>query len=160
MLKRTSINVHSNTWQPALNTSGWLYGWFWDFLFIIFTKSPYLYYPILPQKWCIESVFKRLVNTPPDLSPIFTCKVNLSNTKNPAWFLILASLLHRAKQRVNFFGCHLGLSWFDAMNNTIILLHQMFPLKYNVKPRRVLLAYVKICPTPSALVKIFDHWVD
>ena len=31
-----------------------------------------------------KSIFKRLVYTPPDLSPRFTCKVNLSNTKNPA----------------------------------------------------------------------------
>ena len=31
-----------------------------------------------------KSMFKRLVYTPPDLSPRFTCKVNLSNTKNPA----------------------------------------------------------------------------
>ena len=31
-----------------------------------------------------KSIFKRLVFTPPDLSPRFiTCKVNLSNTKNP-----------------------------------------------------------------------------
>ena len=28
-----------------------------------------------------KSMFKRLVYTPPDLSPRFTCKVNLSNTK-------------------------------------------------------------------------------
>ena len=34
-------------------------------------------------------IFKRLVYTPPDLLPRFTCKVNLSNTKDPAWFLIL-----------------------------------------------------------------------
>ena len=34
-----------------------------------------------------KSIFKRLVYTPPDLSPRFTCKVNLSNTKNPVWFL-------------------------------------------------------------------------
>ena len=31
-----------------------------------------------------KSMFKRLVYTPPDLSPRLTCKVNLSNTKNPA----------------------------------------------------------------------------
>ena len=31
-----------------------------------------------------KSMFKRLVYTPPDSSPRFTCKVNLSNTKNPA----------------------------------------------------------------------------
>ena len=28
-----------------------------------------------------KRMFKRLVYTPPDLSPRFTCKVNLSNTK-------------------------------------------------------------------------------
>ena len=39
-----------------------------------------------------KSMFKRLVYTPPDLSPRFTSKVNLSNTKSPAWFFILASL--------------------------------------------------------------------
>ena len=32
-------------------------------------------------------MFKKLVYTPSDSSPRFTCKVNLSNTKNPAWFL-------------------------------------------------------------------------
>ena len=42
-----------------------------------------------------KSVFKRLIYTPPDSSPRFTCKLNLSNTKNPAWFFILASLLDR-----------------------------------------------------------------
>ena len=31
-----------------------------------------------------KRIFKRLVYTPPDLSPRFTCKVNLSNIKNPA----------------------------------------------------------------------------
>ena len=29
----------------------------------------------------------------------------------------------------------------------------------NVKPRRVLEAYLKICPPPSAVVKSFDHWI-
>ena len=48
-----------------------------------------------------KSMFKRLVYTPPDLSPRFTCKVNLSNTKNLAWFLILASLLDRRMERIN-----------------------------------------------------------
>ena len=48
-----------------------------------------------------KSMFKRLVYTPPDLSPRFTCKVNLSNTKNPAWFFILASLLNRGMENVN-----------------------------------------------------------
>ena len=42
-----------------------------------------------------KSMFKRLVYTPPDSSPRFTCKVNLSNTKNRAWFFISASLLDR-----------------------------------------------------------------
>ena len=38
-----------------------------------------------------KSIFKRLVYTPSDLSARFTCKVNLSNTKFPAWvFFILA----------------------------------------------------------------------
>ena len=49
-----------------------------------------------------KSIFKRLVYTPPDLSTRFTCKVNLSNTKNPAWFIILASLLDSWMQRVNW----------------------------------------------------------
>ena len=30
-----------------------------------------------------KSIFKRLVYTPTDLPPRFTCKVNLSNAKNP-----------------------------------------------------------------------------
>ena len=48
-------------------------------------------------------MFKRLVYTPPDSSPRFTCiKLKLSNTKNPAWFFILASLLDRGMQRVNW----------------------------------------------------------
>ena len=33
-----------------------------------------------------KSMFKRLVYTPPDSSPRFTSNLNLSNTKNPAWF--------------------------------------------------------------------------
>ena len=49
-----------------------------------------------------KSMFKRLVYTPPVSSPRFTCKVNLSNTKNPAWSFILASLLDRRIQRVNW----------------------------------------------------------
>ena len=40
----------------------------------------------LPETWWEKSMFKRLVYTPPDLSPRFTCKVNLLNTKNPVWF--------------------------------------------------------------------------
>ena len=39
---------------------------------------------------------------PPDSSPRFTCKVNLSNTKNPTLFFILASRLDRGMQRVNW----------------------------------------------------------
>ena len=49
-----------------------------------------------------KSIFKGLVYTPPDLSPRFTCKVNLTNTKNPAWFLILTFLLDREMQRANW----------------------------------------------------------
>ena len=49
-----------------------------------------------------KSKFKRLVYTPPGSSPRFTCKLNLPNTKNPAWFFILASLLDRGVQRVNW----------------------------------------------------------
>ena len=49
-----------------------------------------------------KSMFKRLVYTPSDSSPRFTSKLNLSNTKNPAWFFILASLLDRGMQRVNW----------------------------------------------------------
>ena len=62
----------------------------------------------LPQTWCTKSIFKRLVHTQPDLSPRFNCKVNLSNTKNPAWFLVLASLLDR-NATCKFFGCQRGL---------------------------------------------------
>ena len=47
-------------------------------------------------------MFKRLVYTTPDSSPRFTSKLNLSNTKNPARFFILASLLDRGMQRVNW----------------------------------------------------------
>ena len=57
------------------------------------------------EKFCLydkKSMFKRLVYTPPDLSRRFTCKVNLSNTKNPAWFYILASLLDRGMEGVNW----------------------------------------------------------
>ena len=49
-----------------------------------------------------KSMFKGLVYMPPDSSPRFTCKVNLSNTKNPAWFFILASRLDRGMQHVNW----------------------------------------------------------
>ena len=49
-----------------------------------------------------KSMFKRLVYTPPDSSPRITSNLNLSNTKNPAWFFILASLLDRGMQRVNW----------------------------------------------------------
>ena len=49
-----------------------------------------------------KSMFTRLVYTPPDSSPRFTCKVTLPNTKIPAWFFILASLLDRGMQRVNW----------------------------------------------------------
>ena len=56
----------------------------------------------LPETWWEKSMFKRLVYTPPDLSPRFTCKVNLSNTKNPAWFFIQASLLDRGMERVHW----------------------------------------------------------
>ena len=45
---------------------------------------------------------KSMVYTPPDSSPRFTGKLNLSNTKNPAFFFILASLLDRGMQRVNW----------------------------------------------------------
>ena len=38
-----------------------------------------------------KSILKRLVYTPSDLSPSFTCEVNLWNTKNLIFF-ILASL--------------------------------------------------------------------
>ena len=52
-----------------------------------------------------KSMFKRLVYslyTPPDSSLRFTCKLNLSNAKNPAWFFILASVWDRGMQRVNW----------------------------------------------------------
>ena len=59
---------------------------------------------IVPFTWDVmrKSMFKRLVYTPPDSSPRYTCKVKLSNTKYPVWFFILASLLDRGKQRVNW----------------------------------------------------------
>ena len=47
-------------------------------------------------------MFKRLVYTPPDSSPRFTSKLNLSNTENRACVFILASLLDRGMQRVNW----------------------------------------------------------
>ena len=49
-----------------------------------------------------KSMFKRLVYTPSVSSPRFTCKANLSNTRNPAWFFILAALLDRGMQCVNW----------------------------------------------------------
>ena len=49
-----------------------------------------------------KSMFKRLVYTPADSSPRFTIKLNFSNTKNPAWFFISASLLDRGMQRVHW----------------------------------------------------------
>ena len=49
-----------------------------------------------------KSMFKSLVYTQPDSSPRYTCKVKLSNTKNPVWFFILASLLDKGMQRVNW----------------------------------------------------------
>ena len=55
-----------------------------------------------PRYWWKKSMFKRLVYTPPDLSPRFPCKVNLSKTKNPAWFFIQASLLDRGMERVHW----------------------------------------------------------
>ena len=48
-----------------------------------------------------DYIFKRLVYTPSDLSPKFTFKVHLSNTKNPVRFSIFASLLDRGIQHVN-----------------------------------------------------------
>ena len=56
----------------------------------------------LPETWWEKSTFKRLVYMPPDSSPRFTSKVNLSNTKTPAWFFILASLLDKGIQHVNW----------------------------------------------------------
>ena len=50
-----------------------------------------------PETWRDETVY-----TPPDSSPRFTSNLNLPNTKNPAWFFILASLLDRGIQRVNW----------------------------------------------------------
>ena len=62
------------------------------------------------------SIFKRLVYTPPDSSPRFTSKLNLSNAKNRAWFFILASLLDRGMQRVN---CFLKL-YFGVVQSSIV----------------------------------------
>ena len=47
-------------------------------------------------------MFKRLVYTPPDSSPTFTINLNLSNTKKSGLIFILASLLDRGMQRVNW----------------------------------------------------------
>ena len=50
-------------------------------------------------KTLIKGIFKRLVYTPPDLSPRFTCKVNLQNTnlfrntKRPACLIIIIIIL-------------------------------------------------------------------
>ena len=104
MLKRNSINAHSNTLQV---TTGWPYRWF-------YAKSPLVlrsfwilnecnlyskivkycilsevcmiktapHSTVLPQMWCK----KRLVYTSPDLLARF-CKANLSNPKNSLWFV-------------------------------------------------------------------------
>ena len=45
--------------------------------------------------------YKWLAYTSPDLLARF-CKVNLTNTKNPAWFFILASLLDKGMQPINY----------------------------------------------------------
>ena len=44
---------------------------------------------------------KRLVFTPPDLLARF-CKVNLSNPKKSTFFIILASLLDKGIQAINY----------------------------------------------------------
>ena len=49
-----------------------------------------------------KRMFKSLVYTQPDSSPSFTSKLNLSNTKNSGLIFILASLLNRGMQRVNW----------------------------------------------------------
>ena len=49
-----------------------------------------------------RNYLKRLVYTPLDSSPRFTSNLTLSNPKNPAWFFILAYLLDRGMQRVNW----------------------------------------------------------
>ena len=49
-----------------------------------------------------KSMFKGLVYTPPDSSPRFTSKLNLSNTKKSGLIFILASLLDRGMQCVNW----------------------------------------------------------
>ena len=58
---------------------------------------------VLFTSYVMYKKYKRLVYTPSDLSARF-CKVNLSNTKNPAWFLILVSLLDRG-ERINWLSC-------------------------------------------------------
>ena len=72
-----------------------------------------------------KSIFKRLVFTPPDLSPRFICKVNLSNSKNPVWFFILASLLDGGMECVNwlpqrtivcFIKLYLGAVQYDPLS--------------------------------------------
>ena len=68
-------------------------------------KKADLMYKITDKKY----IFGRLVYTPPDLSPRFTCKVNLSNTnlfskhkKFGLKFFILAFSLDTGIQRVNW----------------------------------------------------------
>ena len=84
-----------------------------SFLIVLFTSD-------LMKK----SIFKRLVYTLPDLSPKFTSKLNLSNTKDPARFSLLASLLDRGIQRVNclpsrtivcFIKLYFGTDWLQRL---------------------------------------------
>ena len=69
-------------------------------------------------------MFKRLIYKPPDLSARFICKVNLSNTKSLAWFFILASVLDRGMERVNWLpprtiACFIKL-YFRAVQLSVV----------------------------------------
>ena len=58
---------------------------------------------LLRSDWLLPSVAicTTLVYSPPDLSPRIY-KVNLSSLKNQAWFFILASVLDRGMQPINY----------------------------------------------------------
>ena len=74
-----------------------------------------------------KSMFKRLVYTPPNLSPRFTCKVNLSNTKiRPDFFILASLLLDKGMEHVNWLPprtivCFIKL-YFGAVQLSIVSL--------------------------------------
>ena len=66
-----------------------------------------------------KSMFKRLVYTPPDLSPRFTCKVNLSNTKNPVWFFRQRNATCKLAATEDYIVCFIKLD-FGTVQLTIV----------------------------------------